>query len=203
MRSDGTPCVVQRTRGGFLPCRRRRTAAIAIRAGQLRRLTTTTLGGGSESACCVSKTRMPAMNVPRSPPRSGWYARMNCLRRRSVSFIQPSPASPPPHHRIALRRKTVPPRGLVPALPLRYLGARDFPTATQPTSLRPPKTASEPWRTLVPDIHPACDAGWFVRGGMAPGRRSPPSLTVTGVRARWTRLRQSGISPPRTTSSGK
>ena len=153
---------------------------MTIRAGQFGRLTTTTLGGGSESACCVSKTRMPAMNVPRSPPRSGWYARMNCLRRRSVSFIQPSPAQPPPHHRIALRRKAV-----------TAAQSRSCPAVTVPRApgvsrrrhnrppLRPPKAASEPWRTLVPDIHPACDAGWFVRGGLAPGRRSPPSVTVT------------------------
>jgi uncharacterized alkaline shock family protein YloU len=96
----------QRTRGGFLPWPRRRAAAITSRTGQFGRLTTTTLGG-VRGACSVSKARMPAMNAPASPPRSGWCARMNCLRRRSVSFTQPSPAPPPPHHHITLRRKAV------------------------------------------------------------------------------------------------
>jgi hypothetical protein len=112
-------------------------------------------------------------------------ARPDELPAATLGFLHPALTSTP-----AATSSHSPPaedgdRRAVSFLPCRYgtSGARDFPTATQPTSLRPPKTASEPWRTLVPDIHPACDAGWFVRGGMVPGRRSPPSLTVTGVRA--------------------
>jgi hypothetical protein len=187
----------QRTRGGFLPWRRRRTAAITIRAGQFGRLTTTTLGGGSDSACCVSKTRMPAMNVPASPPRSGWCARMNCLRRRSVSFIQPSPASPPPH-RIALRRKavTAPQSRSCPAVTIpRRPGFPDGSTTGLPSG-RQERLASLGGRRLsLISILLAMRAD-FVRRGLAPGRGSPPSLTGTGFGARWTRPRQSEIAPP-------
>jgi hypothetical protein len=187
----------QRTRGGFLPWPRRRTAAITSRAGQFGRLTTTTLADGLQDACCVSKARMPAMNAPRSPPRSGWCARMNCLRRRSVSFIQPPPASPPPHHHIILRRKAVTaaqsrscPAVTVPRRP----GFPDGSTTSLPSG-RPEQQASLGGRLSPISILLATRAD-FARRDLAPGRRSPPSLTVTGFRARLTRPRRSEIAPP-------
>ena len=86
---------VHRTRAGFLPRGRDRATAITSRVSHPRCRTTTTLGGRSGGACPAPKARRPAMNSSGSPPRSGWCARMNCRRRRSVSLTQHSPASPP------------------------------------------------------------------------------------------------------------
>ena len=172
----------QRTRGGFLPCRRRRTAAITIRAGQFGRLTTTTRGGGSENACRVSKTRMPAIKVPRSPPRSGWCARMNCLRRRSLSFIQPSPASPPPHDRIAFRRKAVTAAQSRSGPAVTVRGRAGFPdgSTTGLPSGRPEQQASLGGRLSLISILLATRAD-FVRRRRNPGTRWPYVISGLGV----------------------